>query len=106
MARKENRTKKVNTGTATFNVVGTLTDVYEGKNNNYLTIKVNRDDVNPKTKEPYYDLIKVTASPDLELFDDGTEIAISGTIRSWFDSEAKRTLLILTADTVSEVSNT
>lgn len=86
-------------------IVGELTEVYEGKNNNYLTIRVNREDINPKTKKPYYDNIKITASPDIELFDDGTTVKVEGTIRQYFDSNLSRSTMFIVADSVSEVSN-
>lgn len=107
MARQA-KTNKVNTnkGVSAFCIVGILTSVYEGKNNNYLTIKVNREDINPKTKEPYYDNIKVTASPDIELFDDGTTIEAVGTVRQYFDTETNRSVMFLVADSVNSVSNT
>lgn len=95
-------TKAVNTHKSAVTIRGILADVYEGKNNNYLTIKVNRDDINPKTKEPYYDNIKVTATPDIELFDDGTEVEVAGTIRQYFDSAISRSTMYIVADSVSK----
>lgn len=86
-------------------IVGILTEVYEGKNNNYLTIKVDRDDINPKTKKPYYDNIKVTAAPDIELYDDGTTVKIEGSIRQYFDTQLSRSTMYVVADSVTEVSN-
>lgn len=106
MARQAKANKaKANTGVSTFHIIGILSEVYEGKNNNYLTIKVNRDDINPKTKEPYYDNIKVTASPDIELFDDGTNIEVTGTVRQYFDTQTNRSIMFLVADNVKPVSN-
>lgn len=86
-------------------IIGELAEVYEGKNNNYLTIRVDRDDINPKTKKPYYDNIKVTAAPDLELYDDGTTVKIEGSIRQYFDSNISRSTMYIVADSVTEVSN-
>lgn len=104
------RTAKTNTRAETnhlsrVTIVGELAEVYEGKSNNYLTIRVDRDDVNPKTKKPYYDNIKVTVSPDIELFDDGTTIKVEGTIRQYFDSDLSRSIMYIVADRVTEVSN-
>lgn len=106
MARqgKANKVSTI-TGVSTFRVIGILTSVYEGKNNNYLTIKVYREDINPKTKEPYYDNIKVTASPDIELFDDNTTIEVTGTVRQYFDTQTVRSIMVLVADSVKAVSN-
>lgn len=103
MARTTNGNTKVeNTHKAVVMIRGILSDVYEGKTNNYLTIKVNRDDMNPKTKEPYYDNIKVTAAPEIELFDDGTEVEIRGTIRQYFDCAISRSTMYIVADSVSK----
>ena len=107
MARGTNK-QNTNTGTtntANFNIRGTLTDVYEGKKNNYLTIKVNGENTNPKTNEPYYSSIKVTASKEIELYDDGTVIDVTGSITSYFDKDVQRTSIILTARNVKPVSN-
>ena len=103
MARTEKANTKADTNhKATVSIVGILTDVYEGKNNNYLTIKVNRDEINPKTKEPYYDNIKVTATTDIELFDDGATVEIVGTIRQYFDTNISRSTMYIVADSVSK----
>lgn len=101
----KNNTKAETNHGAIFKIVGELSEVFEGKNNNYLTIKVNREDINPKTKKPYYDAIKVTASPDIELFDDGTTVEVVGTIRTYFDSNISRMTTYLVADSVTQVSN-
>lgn len=103
MARaQKTKAQAENTHKAAVMIRGILSDVYEGKNNNYLTIKVNRDEINPRTKEPYYDNIKVTATPDIELFDDGTEVEIEGTIRQYFDSNISRSTMYIVADSVSK----
>lgn len=100
--KAQTQVKAENTHKAVVRIHGILSDVYEGKTNNYLTIKVNRDDINPKTKEPYYDNIKVTATPDIELFDDGTEVEIVGTIRQRFDTAISRTTMYIVAVSVSK----
>lgn len=100
--RVQTQARSENTHKATVTIHGILSDVYEGKTNNYLTIKVNRDDINPKTKEPYYDNIKVTATRDIELFDDGTEVEIVATIRQYFDSVISRSTMYIVADSVSK----
>lgn len=68
-----------------FAMVGTLTGVYEGKKYNYIDIKVH-----PEGSQ-YYSTFTVTASPDIELFDDGTEVSVTGSINSFFDRQAQRT---------------
>lgn len=107
MARtsKANTNKAANSNVADFKIIGELTDVYEGSKKNYLTIKVNSDEINPKTKEPYYNLLKVTADKDIELYDDGTTVEIGGTISSFFDKAVNRNAMILTAGNVKPVSN-
>ena len=108
MARTAKNTKATKAETnhlSQVTIIGVLAEVYEGKNNNYLTIRVDRDDINPKTKKPYYDNIKVTASPDMELFDDGTTVKIEGSIRQYFDSNISRSTMYIVADSVTEVSN-
>lgn len=100
-----NTNKAVNSNIADFRIVGELTDVYEGNKKNYLTIKVEGDEINPKTKEPYYNLLKVTADKDIELYDDGTIVEIGGTISSYFDKSVNRSAMILTAGNVKPVSN-
>lgn len=82
-------------------ICGELTDVYEGKNANYLTIKVNRDEINDKTGEPFYNLYKVNADKNIELFDDGTRVVVSGTIATYFDRTANRSTMFIVANSVS-----
>lgn len=105
MARTTKANNKNTTGVnscATCKIVGELTEVYEGKKNNYLTIKVDSAEINPKTKAPYYNLIKVTASPDIELYDDGTTVYIDGVITAFFDKAVNRNTIIITATAISD----
>ena len=102
---KANTNKAENSNVADFKIIGELTDVYEGSKKNYLTIKVEGDEINPKTKQPYYNLLKVTADKDIELYDDGTIVEIGGTISSYFDKAVNRSTMILTAGNVKPVSN-
>lgn len=100
-----NTNKATNSNVADFCIIGELTDVYEGSKKNYLTIKVESDETNPKTKQPYYNLLKVTADKDIELYDDGTIVKIGGTISSYFDKAVNRSTMILTAGSVKPVSS-
>lgn len=102
---KANTNKVANSNVADFCIIGELTDVYEGSKKNYLTIKVEGDEINPKTKQPFYSLLKVTADKDIELYDDGTIVEIGGTISSYFDKSVSRSTMILTAGNVKPVSN-
>ena len=104
MART-NTNKAVKSNVADFKIIGELTDVYEGSKKNYLTVKVEGDEINPKTKQPYYNLLKVTADKDIELYDGGTIVEIGGTISSYFDKAVNRNTMILTAGNVKPVSN-
>ena len=106
MARTQKTTKvQDNDNIATVHIVGELADVFEGKERNYLTIKVNRDDINPKTKKPYYDNIKVTADASIELFDDGTTVEIDGVLRQYFDTQLSRSTMYVVANSIKAVSN-
>ena len=98
-------TSKSNTNVADFKIVGELTDVNDGTKKNYITIKIEGDEINPNTKQPYYNLLKVTADKDIELFDEGTIVEIGGTISSYFDKSVNRSTMILTAGDVKPVSN-
>lgn len=102
---KANTNKVTNLNVANFCIIGELTNVCEGSKKNYLTIKVEGDEINPKTKQPYYNLLKVTADKDIELYDDGTIVEIGGTISSYFDKAVDRSTMILTAGNVKPVSN-
>ena len=106
MARTQKTTKvQDNNNFATVHIVGELADVFEGKERNYLTIKVNRDDINPKTNKPYYDNIKVTADASLELFDDNTVVEIDGELRQYFDAQLSRSTMYVVANAIKAVSN-
>lgn len=102
---KSNTNKVTNSDVANFCIIGELTDVYDGSKKNYLTIKVEGNEINPETKQPYYNLLKVTADKDVELYDDGTIVEIGGTISSYFDKSVNRSTMILTAGSVKPVSN-
>lgn len=107
MARTQTTRKALdnNNNLATVRIVGELSDVFEGEERNYLTIKVNRDDINPKTKKPYYDNIKVTADVSMELFDDGTTVEIDGVLHQYFDKRISRSTLFVVANSIKAVSN-
>ena len=92
-----------NTNTAVFNIIGTLTGVFEGKSKNYINVRVDGDEINPKTKKPFYSIYSIGVDKSMELFDDDTTVAIAGTINSFFDKEAGKTLMYLTAMTVESI---
>ena len=90
-----------NDNTAVFNIIGTLTGVYEGKNKNYINVRVDGDEINPKTKKPFYSVYNIGVDKSIELFDDNTPVAISGTVNSFFDKETSRTTIYLTARSIA-----
>lgn len=92
-----------NTNTAVFNIIGTLTGVFEGKNKNYINVRVDGDEINPKTKKPFYSTYNIGVDKSIELFDDNTPVAIAGTVNSFFDKETSRTTIYLTAMTVESI---
>lgn len=105
MARTSN--SKVNSNNdnfANFEIIGTLVTVYEGEKKNYLTVKVDSDEINSKTNKPFYSTYNIGVEKSVELFDDNTKVKIKGYINSYFDKEAQRTVLYLNGTTVENVS--
>ena len=105
MARTSNA--KVNTkndNLANFEIIGTLINVFEGEKKNYLTIRVDSDEINSKTNKPFYSTYNIGVEKSVELYDDNTKVNIKGYINSYFDKEAKSTVLYLNGTTVDPVS--
>lgn len=78
-------TKKQTTGRAdgaTFEITGVVTKVYNGKEADYATVKVQPD------PEGYYDLYRV-ACPKEVYVEVGDEITASGIISTFFDRTIK-----------------
>lgn len=88
---------------AEFIIEGVLTSVFEGKNKNYLDIRVDTNQTNPNTGKPYYNLYSVSVEKNVELFDDNTPVKITGTVNTFFDRETKKTTTYLTGETVSKL---
>ena len=77
---------------ATFYFKGVVDgDPYEGKKYTYINVKVDTENVNPKTGDPYYNTYSVACDPATEL-EDGDAVQIVGTIASYFDRDKKRTV--------------
>ena len=93
------------TNAAVFVIRGTIAGVYEGKNRNYLTVRVNGTEINPKSGEPYYNMIKVSCEKEIELFDDNTLIDVEGKITTYFDRDKQSTNIILTAEKLTPVNS-
>lgn len=98
MAFKKNTTAKKNTSApvatgknlATFELVGVIADVYEGKKYNYVTFNVDSENINPKTNKPYYNTFRIVCNKSLALPFDETPATIEGTISSFFDRDKQR----------------
>ena len=97
------RNSKSNSGqhTAVFNIIGVLVSVYEGKNKNYANIRVDGEEINPKTKKPYYSMYKIRFDKSVELPDDGAPVAIAGTVTTYFDKETSTLITYLNGITIS-----
>ncbi len=86
-SRKSNdENTKVLTSTATIS--GEITEIYEGKNADYITVKTN-------TGSKYYDLIKLVDKDGvLEKYNEGDVIEnIPCTISSFFDKKKKAQII-------------
>lgn len=77
---------------ATFYFKGVVDgDPYEGKKYNYINLRVDTENVNPKTGDPYYNTYSVACDPSIELAA-GDRVQIVGTIGSYFDRDKKQTV--------------
>lgn len=83
---------------------GTLVDVFEGNKMNYLTVHVNRDEINPKTKKNYYTRLGISADKSINLPDDEAEVIITAEISSFFDRDVNRDKIILTASSITDIN--
>lgn len=110
MAFKKNTTTKKNTNApapvatavnlATFTMMGTIADVYDGKKYNYITINVDSENINPKTGKPYYNTFRVACEKSIALPFDEAPATVSGTISSFFDRDKQRTDISFYAESV------
>lgn len=77
---------------ATFYFKGVVDgDPYEGKKYNYINLRVDTENVNPKTGDPYYNTYSVACDPSIEL-ENGDRVQIVGVIASYFDRDKKQTV--------------
>lgn len=87
---------------ATFYFKGVVDgEPYEGKKYNYINVKVDTENVNPKTGEPYYNTYSVACDLSTEL-EDGDTVQIVGTIGSYFDRDKKQTVYSFYASEIYE----
>ena len=77
----------------TFTLSGEVTDIYEGKQNDYLTIKADRGD--------YYDLFRVAASKD-RCVGVGDKLKITGRVETFYNKEKKVTVYNLYSENIKE----
>ena len=92
---KANTTEKANTtqpaNLATFIMTGIITDVFDGKKYNYVTINVDSENINPRTNKPYYNTFRIACEKSLALPFDEMPATITGTISSFYDRDRQRT---------------
>lgn len=103
MARKTKAKTSENRATlhtATFNIAGTIKDVYEGEKYDYVSVNVDSENVNPKTNKPYYDTYSVVCPKDMEIPDDGEEVRFIGRVKSFFNKDKQRTEYSFYADEI------
>lgn len=77
----------------TFTLSGEVTDIFEGKQNDYLTIKADRGE--------YYDLFRVAASKDSGV-EVGDKLTITGRVETFYNKDKKVTVYNFYAENVKE----
>lgn len=95
MAR--NAKKTTNTESTSVCIIGTLDSVFEGKNANYLDVKVSKGG-------KYYDMFHVDAPKEIALPDDGETVTITGTLTTFFDRDKKYQKVIINAKSVTDTN--
>ena len=78
-------------------IIGTLDSVFEGKNANYLDVKVNKNG-------KYYDMFHVDCPKEIVLPDDGETVTIIGTLTTFFDRDKKYQKVIINAKSVIDIN--
>ncbi len=82
----------------TFMLTGEVTEIYEGKNADYATVKAQRGE--------YYDLFRVSVNDRTKItgsYAVGKNCIFSGTVSTFWNKEKKVSVYNLTADSVNEV---
>lgn len=95
MAR--NAKKATNPESTSVCIIGTLDSVFEGKNANYLDVKVNKNG-------KYYDLFHVDCPKEIALPDDGEIVTITGTLTTFYDRDKKYQKVIINAKSVTDIN--
>lgn len=94
--RKSEKTEKASA--CTFALTGEVTDIYEGKNADYVTVKVTRGE--------YYDLLRVSVNDRTNIngsYKAGNTCAFTGTVSTFWNKEKKVTIYNFNADSVKEL---
>ena len=95
---KKAEEKKPFIGYATFEICGTVQDVYNGKNANYVTVRTY--DRNGE----YYTDIQVTCDKDIE-FVNGEQLTFSGIIKRFYNKD-KGFVTVFSANDVTDENET
>ena len=77
----------------TFILTGEVTDIFEGKQNDHLTIKADRGD--------YYDLFHVAASKDSGV-EVGDKLTIAGRVETFYNKDKKVSVYNFYAENIKE----
>ena len=94
--KSENKKQQASfAGSATFTLIGTVVDVYEGKKADYAKVRTWDDE--------YYRDYDVTVSKEFGV-ENNDVLRFDGTIRVFWDEKISRYRYLLTAETVEEVS--
>lgn len=90
--------KTENASACTFTLTGEVTEINEGKNADYVTVKVTRGD--------YYDLIRVAVNDRTKTngsYMQGNVCSFTGTVSTFWNKEKKVTIYNFTAESVKEL---
>lgn len=96
MARTS-KNKNTNAESTSVCIIGTLDSVYEGKNANYLDVKVNKNG-------KYYDMFHIDCPKEVALPDDGETVTITGTLTTFFDRYKRCQKVIINAKSVTDIN--
>ena len=94
MRNQENK----NASACTFTLTGEVTEIYEGKNADYVTVKVTRGE--------YYDLLRVSVNDHTKIngsYKTGNVCTFTGAVSTFWNKEKKVTIYNFNADSVKEL---
>lgn len=90
--------KTENASACTFTLTGEVTEIYEGKNADYVTVKVMRGD--------YYDLLRVAVTDRTKItgsYKLGSACTFTGTVSTFWNKVKEISVYNFNADTVKEL---